>query len=32
MPEEPVDYGVLEESIRASCLKLGLEDVDGNTL
>lgn len=29
MVEEAVDYGALEESIRSSCLKLGLEDVDG---
>ncbi|XP_044254832.1 dynein axonemal heavy chain 1-like isoform X2 [Tribolium madens] len=28
MVEEPVDYGVLEESIRASCIKMGLEDVN----
>ena len=27
--EQPIDYGELEESIRKTCLKLGLEDVDG---
>lgn len=26
--EQPIDYGELEESIRKTCLKLGLEDVD----
>lgn len=31
MVEEPVDYGVLEESIRASCITMGLEDVNGKT-
>lgn len=29
MKEEVVDYGALEESIRNSCLQLGLQDVDG---
>lgn len=29
MAEESVDYGSLEESIRKTCLKHGLEDVDG---
>ncbi|XP_060531534.1 dynein axonemal heavy chain 1-like [Cylas formicarius] len=29
MVEEPVDYGALEKSIRVSCIKLRLEDVDG---
>lgn len=32
MIEEAVDYGVLEESIRDSCIKSGLEDVDGKVL
>lgn len=27
--EQPIDYGELEESIRKTCLKLGLEDVNG---
>ena len=27
--EQPIDYGDLEDSIRKTCLKLGLEDVDG---
>lgn len=27
--EQPIDYGELEESIRKTCLKLGLQDVDG---
>ena len=27
--EEPIDYGVLEESIRSSCEKLNIEDVEG---
>ncbi|KXJ11002.1 Dynein heavy chain 1, axonemal [Exaiptasia diaphana] len=27
--EQPIDYGVLEDSIRKTCLKTGLEDVDG---
>lgn len=27
--EQPIDYGVLEDSIRNTCLKSGLEDVDG---
>lgn len=27
--EKPIDYGDLEDSIRKTCLKLGLEDVDG---
>lgn len=29
MIEEAIDYGILEASIRESCLKMGLEDVDG---
>lgn len=29
MLEEPVDYGILEASIKSSCINLGLEDVDG---
>lgn len=29
MAEEAVDYGILEESIRSSCVKSSLEDVDG---
>lgn len=29
MVEEAVDYGALEESIRASLIAQGLEDVDG---
>lgn len=29
MVEEAIDYGVLELSIRASCLKLGQDDVNG---
>ncbi|XP_023309976.1 dynein heavy chain 1, axonemal-like [Anoplophora glabripennis] len=28
MVEEAIDYGVLEQSIRASCLKLGQDDVN----
>nr|CAI5854255.1 unnamed protein product [Callosobruchus analis] len=28
MVEEAVDYGVLEQSIRSSCLSLGMEDVN----
>ncbi|XP_071611851.1 dynein axonemal heavy chain 1 [Heliangelus exortis] len=27
--EEPVDYGILEEAIRKSCIKENLKDVDG---
>nr|XP_009665828.1 PREDICTED: dynein heavy chain 1, axonemal [Struthio camelus australis] len=27
--EEPVDYGILEEAIRKSCIKQNLKDVDG---
>ncbi|XP_048578532.1 dynein axonemal heavy chain 1-like isoform X2 [Nematostella vectensis] len=27
--EQPIDYGVLEDSIRKTCLKTGLQDVDG---
>lgn len=27
--EEPVDYGILEEAIRKSCIKGNLKDVDG---
>lgn len=27
--EQPIDYGELESSIRASCKKMCLEDVDG---
>ena len=27
--EQPIDYGDLEDSIRKTCLKMGLEDVDG---
>lgn len=29
MKEEVVDYGALEESIKNSCIQLGLQDVDG---
>lgn len=32
MVEEAIDYGVLEQSIRASCLKLGQDDVKGKCL
>ncbi|XP_074037842.1 dynein axonemal heavy chain 1 isoform X2 [Leptinotarsa decemlineata] len=28
MVEEPIDYGVLKESIRSSCIALGQEDVE----
>lgn len=27
--EKPIDYGDLEDSIRKTCLKSGLEDVNG---
>ncbi|XP_025927284.1 dynein heavy chain 1, axonemal [Apteryx rowi] len=27
--EEPVDYGILEEAIRKSCIKQNMKDVDG---
>jgi len=27
--EKPVDYGILEEAIRKSCIKENLKDVDG---
>ena len=27
--EQPIDYGELDSSIRTSCTKMGLEDVDG---
>lgn len=27
--EEPVDYGILEEAIRKSCMKENLKDTDG---
>jgi len=27
--EEPIDYGSLMESLRKTCTKMGLQDVDG---
>jgi dynein heavy chain len=27
--EQPIDYGNLDSSLKASCIKLGLKDVDG---
>lgn len=32
MVEEEIDYGVLDQAIRAACLKLNLQDVDGKHL
>lgn len=29
LEEKPVDYGILEAEIRATSLRMGLEDVDG---
>lgn len=29
MVEETIDYGILEASIKQSCIKMGLEDVNG---
>ena len=30
--EEPIDYGALETSLKKSCLKSGLKDVEGKTV
>ena len=28
--EEPIDYGVLDTSLRNTCKKMGLQDIGGN--